>query len=73
MFDTMHRGLGEADLLAAIEQAAREEAQAGARRLAAIAELVDLTVDEDDERGMWAFDPWKNAACHIGAALSISE
>ena len=73
MFDRVHAGLDEPALVAAIEQAAREEAQAGARRLAAIAELVNLTVEEDDERGMWAFDPWKNAACHVGAALSISQ
>ena len=73
MFDRIYSGLGESALIAAIEQAAREEAQAGARKLAAIAELVDLTVEEDDERGMWAFDPWKNAACHVGAALSISQ
>ncbi|KWX67842.1 HNH endonuclease signature motif containing protein [Mycobacterium sp. NAZ190054] len=73
MFDKLHAGLDEPALIAAIEQAAREEAQAGARKLAAIAELVDLTVDEDDERGIWAFDPWKNAACHVGAALSISQ
>lgn len=73
MFDTMLAGVGESALLAAIEQAAREEAQAGARKLAAIAELVDLTVEEDDERGLWAFDPWRNAASHVGAALSISQ
>lgn len=72
-FDTLHAGRDESALIAAIEQAAREEAQAGARKLAAIAELVNLTVDEDDERGMWAFDPWKNATCHVGAALSISQ
>lgn len=73
MFDRMCAGLDEPALIAAIEQAAREEAQAAARKLAAIAELVDLTVEEDDDRGMWAFDPWKNAACHVGAALSISQ
>ncbi|WP_460356551.1 HNH endonuclease signature motif containing protein [Mycobacterium sp. ZZG] len=73
MFGRMHAGLDEPALIAAIEQAAREEAQAAARKLAAIAELVDLTVEDDDERGMWAFDPWKNAACHVGAALSVSQ
>ena len=72
VFDNLHAGLDATALIAAIEQAAREEAQAGARKLAAIAELVDSTVDWDDERGLWAFDPWKNAACHVGAALSIS-
>lgn len=73
MFDRMHAGRDEPALIAAIEEAAREEAQAGARKLAAIADLVDLTVEEDDERGRWAFDPWKNTACHVGAALSISQ
>ncbi|MFB1295556.1 DUF222 domain-containing protein [Mycobacterium sp. pW049] len=73
MFDDLYEGRDESALLAAIEQAAREEAQAGARKLAAIAELVDLTVEEDDERGLWAFDPWRNAACHVGAALTMSQ
>jgi Domain of unknown function (DUF222) len=73
MFDTVFAGWGEAGLIAAIEQAAREEAAAGARKLAAIAELVHTTVDDDDERGGWAFDPWKNAAAHIGAVLSMGQ
>jgi hypothetical protein len=71
MFDVLFAGLDETALLAAIEQAAREEAQAGARKLAAIAELVYLTVDEDDERGGWAYDPWRNTSALVGAVLSI--
>lgn len=71
MFEAMYAGLDEAALLDAIERAAREEAQAGARRLAAIAELVHLTVDEDDARGGWAYDPWKNTSALVGAALSM--
>lgn len=73
MFGREFAGLGEAALIAAIGQAAREEAQAAARKLAAIAELVDCTVDEDDERGGWAFDSWKNASAHVGAVLSIGQ
>ncbi|MDZ4269954.1 MAG: DUF222 domain-containing protein, partial [Mycobacterium sp.] len=41
------------------------------RRLAAIAELVDRTVDEDDERGRWAFDPWNHTAARVAAALTV--
>ncbi|PRC46229.1 hypothetical protein C6A85_91145, partial [Mycobacterium sp. ITM-2017-0098] len=73
MFDREFAGLGEAALLPAIEQAAREEAAAGARKLAAIAELVDCTVDEDDVRGGWVFDSWKNASAEIGAVLSMGQ
>ncbi|VEG51957.1 protein of uncharacterised function DUF222 [Mycolicibacterium aurum] len=73
MFDTAYAGLDEAGLLAAIEQASQEEAAAGARKLAAIAELVYSTVDEDDERGDWAYDPWKNASALVGAALTVSQ
>ena len=56
-----------------IEAAAREEAAAGARRLAAIAELVDRCVDEDDERGGWAFDPWDHTAARVAAALTVGH
>ena len=73
MFESMYAGLDQAALLAAIEQAARDEAQAGARKMAAIAELVDITVAEDDERGGWAFDPWKNATAQLGAVLSMGK
>jgi hypothetical protein len=44
-------------VIAAVDQAARDEAQAGARKLAAIAELVHRTVDEDDEYGGWDLYP----------------
>ena len=59
--------------MSVIEKAHREESQAGARRLAAIAELVHRTVDEDDDRGWWACDPWANTAARVGAALSVSQ
>ncbi|MGE2834468.1 DUF222 domain-containing protein [Mycobacterium sp. SMC-4] len=73
MFDRLLADLPDEGLVAAIEQAAREENQASARRYAAIAEFVHRTVDEDDERGGWAFDPWNNAAAHVGAALSVGQ
>ncbi|AFM15738.1 protein of unknown function DUF222 [Mycolicibacterium chubuense NBB4] len=72
MFDGLFAGRDEAALIAAIEQAAREESQAAARKSAAIAELVHCTVDEDDARGGWAFDPWNNTAALVGAALGVS-
>ena len=53
-------------LLAAIEQSMREEAAAGARRLAAIAELVHVSVEEDVDRGEWVFDSWNNTAAGSG-------
>ncbi|VEG55544.1 protein of uncharacterised function DUF222 [Mycolicibacterium aurum] len=73
MFDALFAGFDESALLTAVEQAAREEAQAAARKLSAIAELVYTTVDEDDERGGWAYDPWKNTSALLGAVLSISQ
>ena len=60
-------------LVAAIEQADREEAQVGARKMAAIAELVHATVGDDDERARWAFDPWDNTAAKVGAALKVGH
>ena len=57
MFDSEFAAAGDAELVAAIEDGARQEAIAGARRLAAIAELTKRRVDDDDERAMWAFDP----------------
>lgn len=60
-------------LVGTIEELRREEAVIAARRLAAVAELVHRTVDEDDERGHWAFDPWDNTAARVGAALNIGH
>lgn len=73
MFESMFTDVAEDALVALIEQAAREEAQAAARRLSAIAELVYRTVDEDDERGWWACDPWDNTAARVGAALRVGQ
>ncbi|NVN50547.1 HNH endonuclease signature motif containing protein [Mycolicibacterium hippocampi] len=73
MFESMFAGVAEDALVGVIEAAAREEAAAGARRLAAIAELVDRCVDEDDERGGWAVDPWDHTAARVAAALTVGH
>ncbi|NVN50400.1 HNH endonuclease signature motif containing protein [Mycolicibacterium hippocampi] len=73
MFDSMFAGVAEDALVGVIEAAAREEAAAGARKLAAIAELVDRCVDEDDERGRWAVDPWDHTAARVAAALTVGH
>lgn len=69
----MFADVADEALLGAIEQAAVEEAQASARRLAAIAELTHRTVDDDDERSRWSFDLWAATSVDIGAALSIGQ
>jgi hypothetical protein len=73
MFDQLFADVADEALLGAIEQAAVEEAQASARRLAAIAELTHRTVDDDDERSRWSFDLWAATSVDIGAALSIGQ
>lgn len=73
MFDRMFAGLDESALLAAIEQAAREEAVAAARKSAAIAELVHLTVTCDEERDEWVYDSWADAASGLGAVLNMGH
>ncbi len=67
------RGVDDDALVGEIEQLMRDEAAVAARRLAAIAELVVRTVDEDDERGRWAFDPWDNTAARVAAALGLGQ
>ena len=61
------------ELIAAIEDGARAEATAAARRLAAIAELVRRRVEDDDVRALWAFDPWDSAAAEVAAALNVGH
>ena len=51
----------------------RQEAIAGARRLAAIAELTRRRVDDDDERALWAFDAWDSAAAEVAAAMGVGR
>ena len=59
--------------LDAIEQAARAEAQASARRLAAIAELTHRSIDDEDERARWRLDQWASTSIDIGATLTIGQ
>ncbi|UJL31132.1 DUF222 domain-containing protein [Mycobacterium sp. TJFP1] len=73
MFGAMFAGLDQPTLIAAIEQSAREEAVAGARKLAAIAQLVHSAVTFDDECDRWAYDSWAEAACELGAVLNMGQ
>ncbi|WP_157576200.1 DUF222 domain-containing protein, partial [Mycobacterium sp. GA-2829] len=73
MFDTVFAGLDEAALLAEVEQAAREEIQAGARKLAAIAELTRTSVTFDEKCDDWVYDSWAATASEVGAKLTISQ
>ncbi|WP_422742402.1 DUF222 domain-containing protein [Mycobacterium sp. WMMD1722] len=73
MFDTVFAGQDEATLIAAIGQAAREEARAGARKLAAIAQLTQSTVMVDDECDDWVYDSWAATASEVGAALRVGQ
>jgi hypothetical protein len=76
MFDSMFGAVSDEELVAAIEDGVRQEAIAGARRMAAIAELTHrrLDVDDDadvDEKGKWAVDPWASACAEVSAAMAI--
>ena len=73
MFDSEFAAAGDGELIAAIEDGARAEAAAGARRLAAIAELTRRRVDDDDDRALWAFDPWDGVAAEVAAALHVGH
>jgi hypothetical protein len=73
MFDSEFAAVSDAELIAAIRDGAKEEAAVGARRLAAIAELVHRRVDDEDERALWAFDPWDSAAAEVASALQIGH
>jgi Domain of unknown function (DUF222) len=79
MFDTLELGpaafsdADDAAVVAAIEDWARIEAAAGARRLAAIAELVSRRCDKPDERAHWACDFWDFAGAEVAAALGVNH
>jgi hypothetical protein len=73
MFDSAFSTADDATVVAAIEEGARAEAAAGARRLAAIAELARRRVDDDDERADWAFDGWASAAAEVAAAMTVGH
>ena len=76
MFDSEFAAASDAELVASIEDGVRQEAIAGARRLAAIAELTRRRVggnDDDDERALWAFDPWDSVAAEVAAAMGVGQ
>jgi hypothetical protein len=73
MFDAEFSTADDATVVAAIEEGARAEAAAGARRLAAIAELARRRVDDEDERANWAFDGWASAAAEVAAAMTVGQ
>jgi Domain of unknown function (DUF222) len=73
MFGSEFSTADDAMIAAAIEEGARAEAAAGARRLAAIAELARRRVDDDDERANWAFDGWASAAAEVAAAMTVGH
>ncbi|ORW79466.1 hypothetical protein AWC22_19000 [Mycobacterium riyadhense] len=66
------RGSDDTALVAAIEDCARAEAAAGARRLSAIAELTRRRT-ASDECANWACDEWDCAAAEVAAALGLSH
>ena len=72
MFDTEFRDASDAGLITAIEEGARAEAAAAARRLAAIAELVRRRCAGDDT-ARWACDAWDAAAAEVAAALRVGH
>ncbi len=74
MFDSELAAASDVELVAAIEDGVRQEAIAGARRMAAIAELTRRRVEDgDDERVLWAFDPWDSTAAEVAAAMAIGS
>ena len=79
MFDTLLPDVGalrDADdgmVVAAITGSARMEAAAGARRLAAIAELVRRRADGPTDWAHWSCDNWDAVAAEVAAAQGISH
>jgi hypothetical protein len=71
MFDSEFAAASDEEIVAAIEDGVRQEAIAGARRLAAIAELTRRRVEPEDPRDLWVFDPWDCTAAEVAAAMAI--
>ncbi len=69
--EPLHR-VDDAAVVAAIGDWARVEAQAAARRLAAVAELT-VRRCERGERADWSCDDWDCAAAEVSAALGLSH
>ncbi len=67
----LHRA-DDGAVVAAIEDCARAEAAAAARRLSAIAELTRRRT-ASDQRANWACDEWDAAAAEVAAALGLSH
>ena len=67
------RHASDAAVVTAIEDFARLEAAASARRLEAIAELTSRRCDKEDERAHWACDSWDFVAAEVAAALGVSH
>ncbi|CAN5248723.1 hypothetical protein BH09ACT8_BH09ACT8_23450 [soil metagenome] len=74
MFESM-RLADAAAIAGAITAAARDEAAASARRLAAIAELTTLRCNsvDADARDYWACDTWDAAAAEVSVALGATH
>ena len=58
-------------VVAAIQEWARLEAAAGARRLAAIAELTSRRCDKQGKRAEWACDGWDSVAAEVACSLGV--
>lgn len=69
--EPLHRA-DDAAVVAAIADWARVEAQAAARRLAAIAELT-VRRCEQGERALWSCDDWDGTAAEVSAALGVGH
>jgi hypothetical protein len=69
------RGLDDAGLIEAMRDAARLESAVMARRLAAVAELYQhrLAEQDADEREQWCIDGWEQVAAEVAAAQGISR
>jgi hypothetical protein len=67
------RSADDAAVVAAIAEGARVEAAAGARRLAAIAELVARRAEGPTDCAHWSCDNWDAIAAEVAAAQGISH
>lgn len=72
MFDSLFREVSDDAVISAIEECVRAEAAVAARRLAAVAELVQRRCG-DDEHAHWSCDEWDFAATEVSAALGVSH
>ena len=73
MFDESWANATDADIVDAIGDAARAEAAAAARRLAAIAELVSRHAKGSTAHAHWSCDNWDAIAAQVAAIHNISH